>query len=170
MSFESPSSLAVSILAVRTSLRITLWASHDRTDSVAEAALMPKIEYVPEFSVDFHVRVVEVVAERRVVVLVIIIMIVADNRRFGHLPSEASIWTRAVVAHAWPCVSIARRVIHGQRRFGRLFGVATPDTSWAGRFRRSRCARLWIEVRAFGVGRWLDLVFLCSYFRLFLRF
>lgn len=81
-SFESSGSLAAFILAIRTSLRITLWASHDRTDFVAEVALMVRVDYVPKVSVDFHVRIVEGIVERRVVILIIIIIIVASNRSF----------------------------------------------------------------------------------------
>ena len=38
------------VLAVRTSLYITPWASHNRTDSVAEVALVPIVDDIPEFS------------------------------------------------------------------------------------------------------------------------
>lgn len=50
LSFVPPNSLNVFVLAVRTCLYITPWASHDRTDSVAEMALMPIVDYVPELS------------------------------------------------------------------------------------------------------------------------
>lgn len=94
--------LTLFVFAVRTSLYITSWASHNRTDSVAKIALMPVVDDVPEFSdtfqsqqrtslkqqgvtrrsalpVHFQVRIVEVIAEWRVIVLIIVIIIVASN-------------------------------------------------------------------------------------------
>ena len=106
---------------------------------------MPRIDDVPEFSVNFHVRLVEVVTERRVVILVIIVIIIASNRRFGRILSEASVGVGVVVAHSWIShvfrkgllmsgrVFIIFPVIHGQRRSGRLLCVALLATK---RFKR----------------------------------
>lgn len=143
------------VLAGSTSLYITLWALHDRTVFVTEIALMPRVDDVPEFSVHFHVHIVEVVAEWWVVILVIVIIVVVSNRRCGRNLSEASVGVRAVVAH--PCVSrvfarglllpgcvlIFLPVIFGQPRFGWLSSVGMLATT---RFPWLKCGQLWIEV------------------------
>lgn len=89
-SFKSPNDLAVLILTVRTSLYITIWASHNRAELVAEVALMARIDDFPKLFVDVHVRIMEVVAIRRVVILVNVINVVPSNRRFGHVLIGAS--------------------------------------------------------------------------------
>ena len=146
-SFGSLNCLTELILAIATSLYITLWASHDRTDSMAEVALMPRVDDVPEFSVYFHVRTVEVVAERRVIILVIIITIVASNRRLERSLGEASVGVRVVVTHPWASyvfrkglllpgrVFFILPVIHVRRRFGWPLSVAALATTWFRRFR-----------------------------------
>lgn len=102
---------------------------------MAEVALMPRIDDVPEFSVDFHVRIVEVVAERGVVILVIVIVIVASNRRFGRTLGEASVRVRDVVEVFARGLMLLGRVFiisplrHGQPRFGCLSSVITLGAS-----------------------------------------
>lgn len=109
---------------------------------MAEVALMLGVDDVPEFSVDFHVRIVKVVGVRRVILLVVVIIIVATNRRFRRVFGEASVGVRAVIAHFGASCEITRGLLpsgrvciiltveHWQRRFARLFSVAALVTSW----------------------------------------
>ena len=95
----SVDSRAVCIFARGTGLYIAPRALHDRTFCMAKTALMPRVNNVPEFSVHFHVRIVEIVAERRVVFLILVVIIVANNRRFGRIFGEASIGIGVIVVH-----------------------------------------------------------------------
>lgn len=142
-SFLGVNCLTVCIFARGTSLYITPRASHDRTFCVAKTALMPRVNDVPELSVHFHMRVVEVVAEWRVVFLIIVIIIVAVERRLGRIFREAPIGIRAIVIH---------------------FFVSLVFTKCLWQWRSLRCMLFSIELRAFIVGRKLPLV------RLSLRF
>ena len=64
---------------------------------MAKTALMQRVNDVPEFSVHFHVRIVEIVAERR---LIIVIIIVDTKRRFWRIFGEASIGIGAIVVYS----------------------------------------------------------------------
>lgn len=69
--------------------------------------------------VDFHVRIVEIVAKWRVIIFIVVIIIVARNGGLGRILGIALVRVRAVVAHSW----VSHVSTRGLLLLGRVFNI-----------------------------------------------